>query len=185
MPKLCRTDSDKRGGVLLWWSSFRFPRQPRQETLRHEQEKRLDAWLALTGQTATPTEPVELPLLTGSMLPKIPVGAVLRIGAAPATDCRAGDVVIFLEGDRLLAHRVLLVVKVGPWHWLLEKGDGNATGQWRRHNTVRGRVLGFAVDGQPDQEDPADPDLASSGLRQHLVQYCKTLGGLRTIKPKA
>jgi hypothetical protein len=159
--------------------------QLRQDDVSNNQEKRLDAWLALTGQIAAPAGPVDLPLLTGSMVPAIPVGATLRIAAATGADCQPGDVAVFLAEERLLAHRVLLVLQAGPWHWLLEKGDANALGQWRRADTVRGRVLGFAIADESVHGDPADPALASGSLRRHLIHYCKTLGGLRATKPKA
>ncbi len=152
--------------------------------MSNEQEKRLDAWLALTGQIAAPAEPVQLPLLTGSMVPAIPVGATLHIVSATAAKCHAGDVVIFVEDERLLAHRVLLVLRAGPWHWLLEKGDANALGKWRCADTVRGRVIGFELADEPSRGDPANPALASQGLRQHLKQFIKTLGGQRPAKPK-
>ncbi len=153
--------------------------------MRNDQEKLLDAWLALTGQSAAPSGPVELPLLTGSMLPSLPVGAILRIATSDGSRCRPGEVLIFQDGDRLLAHRVLLVLQAGPWRWVLEKGDSNALGKWRPIHTVRGRVMGFNLpDGTP-QASPANPVLASASLRGHLVQMIKNLGGVRAAEPKA
>jgi hypothetical protein len=148
-----------------------------------QQEARLDAWLALTGQIAAPDRPVILPLLSGSMVPAIPVGALLDIVVAPDSPCRAGDIAIFRDGERLVAHRVLLVLRTGPWNWLLEKGDANALGRWRRGGEVRGRVVGFAVAGQKPVGDPADPAAASQGLRSHLRQWLKNLVGQRPAEP--
>ena len=158
--------------------------QLRQDDVSNNQEKRLDAWLALTGQIAAPAGPVELPLLTGSMVPAIPVDATLRIAAATGADCRPGDVAVFLAEERLLAHRVLLVLRAGPWHWLLEKGDANTLGRWRRGDAVRGRVLGFTDPDDTVRGDPADPALASLGLRRHLVRLLRTLGGQAPTEPK-
>lgn len=146
------------------------------------QEARLDAWLALTGQIPTPDAPVELPLLSGSMAPAIPVGAVLRIATSPEP-CQAGDVVVFRQGERLIAHRILLVLRAGPWSWLLEKGDANRLGHWRQDADVRGRVVGFRSAGQPPQDDPTDSALASAGLRRHIWRWLFTLGGRRVADP--
>ncbi len=149
---------------------------------------RLDAWLALTGQIPAPPDPVELPLLTGSMCPAIPVEALLKIDVASARTCHAGDVVVFLDNQeehRLVAHRVLLVLRAGPWRWLLEKGDANHHAKWRHETSVKGRVIGFTVAGQPPYLDPCDPVTASSGLRQLIRRWLSSLGGLRTTKPKS
>ena len=47
-----------------------------------DNQKLLDAWLALTGPDVELTEPVRLPMLTGSMAPRIPIGAELVIAPA-------------------------------------------------------------------------------------------------------
>ncbi len=143
------------------------------------QENRFDAWLVLTGKMPAPAGPVELSMLSGSMAPAIPIGALLRSVAGPHRACRVGDVAIFLVDDKLIAHRILLVLRAGPWDWVLEKGDTNHLGRWRRGASVRGRVVGFVVGEQPPQGDPTDAGLASSGLRRHIRHWLLTLGGRR------
>ncbi|MCB1182676.1 hypothetical protein KDM41_04525 [bacterium] len=129
---------------------------------------RFDAWLALTGQVPAPSGPLELPLLTGSMAPAIPAGATLLIAATSGAAVRGGDVAVFREGDRLVAHRVLLVLRAGPVDLVLEKGDANRRGRWRRGRTVCGRVTGFRTPDGAAGGDPHDAVAASNGLRRHL-----------------
>jgi len=136
-------------------------------------EQRLDAWLALTGQVPAPRQPVSLPLLTGSMVPAIPVGASLRIAVAPDGPCCPGDVVVFLEGDTLVAHRVLLVLRCGGWNWVLEKGDANPRARWRRGTEICGQVVGFTADDQDTVHNPADTVRASCELRRTLIRGLK------------
>lgn len=147
------------------------------------QLQRLDAWLALTGQLPAPDEPVELPMLSGSMTPAIPVGAVMQILVQSTAKYRVGDVVVFLEGDKLTAHRILLAWQTGPWPWIFEKGDANNQGHWRRPSDIRGRVVSFLTDdqysGDQNKVDPASPTLASSSLRRALRHWLSTCGGLR------
>ncbi len=116
------------------------------------------------------------------MAPAIPVGALLSIRVAPGADCHTGDVVIFLDRGRLIAHRIVLELRFGGWHWLLEKGDANPGGTWRQKKTVRGSVLGFTLPDQPMTVDLADPALAARSLRQHCKYWIKSLGGLRADK---
>ena len=118
------------------------------------------------------------------MAPAIPIGALLSIAVAPQISCRVGDVVVFLEGDRLIAHRVLLVLRAGSWCWLLEKGDANPIGQWRHASSVRGRAMSFTAPEQPAVTNLTDPVLASSGLRRHLIHWLTSLGGLRAKERK-
>ena len=123
-------------------------------------EQHLDAWLALTGQDPENQGTVRLPVLSGSMLPAIPLGAILEIELVDPSCCRVGDVVVFLENQqRLTAHRVLAHLGFGFLHWLLQKGDNNSVGYWIRRSRVRGRVTRVLP---PEVEDaqkyPIDPD---------------------------
>jgi hypothetical protein len=101
----------------------------------------LDAWLALTDDAVAFAGPVRLPMLSGSMAPRIPVGADLVIVPADSRGWGTGDVVVFVRDGRLVAHRVLLMVGRGPAAWLLEKGDRNVGAGWIRRRDVRGLVI--------------------------------------------
>lgn len=141
----------------------------------------LDAWLVLTGQAAAPDGPVELPMLTGSMAPAIPVGARLRIRAGAPAEVRAGDVLVFRVGERLVAHRAVLVLGSGPRQVVLEKGDANTGANWRPLEAVCGRVCGFTAPDGTDGDDPAAPALASASLRRYLMDWCR--GRTRRASP--
>ena len=114
---------------------------------------------------------------------------MLCITAVPTTGpnvaCQVGDVAIFLDEDRLIAHRVLLVVSVGNTRWLLEKGDANPLGHWRHEKALCGRVTGYTLADQKPVRTLTDPVQASCSLRQHLINWFVSLGGLRAIKPKS
>lgn len=108
---------------------------------RHNQEDLLTAWLTLTGSAEPGNKPVRLPVLSGSMLPMIPPGATLVIAPCTSSGVKRGDVVVFQDGDRLVAHRLLLQFHIGPLHVLFQKGDGNPHGSWLSPNQVKGKVL--------------------------------------------
>lgn len=103
--------------------------------------KLLDGWLALTGSPDLFTDPVRLPMFTGSMAPRIPIGCELVIAPADRRPWGRGDVVVFLRDELLIAHRVLLILGRGPGSWLLEKGDRNVGAGWIRRREVRGLVV--------------------------------------------
>jgi hypothetical protein len=142
-------------------------------------DESLTAWLALTAQTPPPQTPVVLPMLTGSMRPTLPVGSRLLIAAGSNAGLQPGAVVVFRDGERLVAHRVLLVLHAGPWSCLLEKGDANAWARWRRSGAVCGRVIGLTLSDGTELGDPADPVAASNGLRCHLRSWLLKLVGRR------
>ncbi|MFO7608447.1 MAG: hypothetical protein R6X35_04520 [Candidatus Krumholzibacteriia bacterium] len=112
-------------------------------TAPDDRQQRLDAWLALTDPAADFAGTVILPMLTGSMVPAVPVGADLEIVAARRGRFGAGDVVVFERDGRLVAHRLLLALGFGPGALYLEKGDWNATGGLVRRRQVRGVVTGW------------------------------------------
>ena len=103
---------------------------------RDNRERALDIWLGLSGQAPLPEGPLVLPILSGSMRPSIALGSKILIAPADYSTCRLGDVVVYLEGDRLIAHRLLWTL--GPFHF--HKGDANPNGHWINCKMVRGIV---------------------------------------------
>jgi signal peptidase len=70
-----------------------------------------------------------LPILSGSMAPRIPTGSLVLATRKPASAVRAGDVIIFrapVAGHRLIAHRVVAVLEHGPRPVVQTKGDANS-----------------------------------------------------------
>jgi len=72
-----------------------------------------------------PGEHVTLPMVTGSMAPLIPAGAFIEVVAAPADGrLTVGDVVVFRQGAKLVAHRLLFGCALPAPGWFLQRGDG-------------------------------------------------------------
>jgi hypothetical protein len=144
---------------------------------RPEKQELLDAWLALTGPEEGFTEPVRLPMLTGSMAPRIPVDAELHIAPVRDRPWSTGDVVVFWRDARLVAHRVLLVLGWGPGALVLEKGDRNPTAGWIRRRDVRGVV----VDRTPRHPDQLCLPLTERGAVRQSVVYSLRLIARRLL----
>ncbi len=130
-----------------------------------QREQLLDSWLALTGEDHTSEDPIRLPMLSGSMLPHIPVQSVIHINKTKARYCRPGDVVVYRVGDRLVAHRLLLRLGWPSALHIFEKGDANDRGSWIRGHQVLGLAMAVELkDGEPAQPLRCDPNLAFAGL---------------------
>ena len=134
---------------------------------RVDKQKLLDAWLALTGPRENFTDPVRLPMLSGSMAPRIPLDAELLIAPASNRAWSSGDVVVFWRSDRLVAHRVLLILGWGPGAVVVEKGDRNLGAGWIRRRDVRGVV----VDRTPIYPDQLCWSLSERGAVIQSVMY--------------
>jgi signal peptidase len=84
-----------------------------------------------------------LTVLSGSMRPSIPVGAVLVDTPEPARNLRVGDVVTYAipaEDHRVITHRVVRIISGGDHPVFQTKGDANSTADpWL------GRVSGTTV----------------------------------------
>lgn len=130
-------------------------------------DERLDAWLVLTDQLSPGTDTVRLPLLSGSMAPALPSGSTLVIDPHRRRRFGRGDVVVFADGDRLVAHRVLLRLRLPGLDAVLEKGDANPVGRWMASRRIRGVVCEVTL---PDggRVMPRDRAAAGRGLRLHL-----------------
>ncbi|HLX21249.1 MAG TPA: signal peptidase I [Gaiellaceae bacterium] len=76
-----------------------------------------------------------LPILSGSMAPRLPAGSLALTTRSPEASIRAGDVIVFnipIGDHHLTAHRVVRVLSGGPHPVVETKGDANTTPDpWR------------------------------------------------------
>jgi hypothetical protein len=127
----------------------------------------LDVWLGLTGQVALPKGPLILPVLSGSMSPSIPLGCRIEIKPCPADQCRLGDVMVYMDEGRLVAHRLLW--RVG--RFLYTKGDANAFGHWIGSAQVKGLIVGV----WPDENLPQPAQAMNPSSREAALRSRKEL----------
>lgn len=81
-----------------------------------------------------------LPVLSGSMMPHLPPGGRIQVECSPSLEPRLGDIIVFRDADRLVAHRLLLRLRVGRRYWLYQKGDAAGIGSWVRGDRLVGVV---------------------------------------------
>jgi signal peptidase I len=68
------------------------------------------------------------PVLSGSMVPRLPVGGVVVTERVPISSLRVGDVVVFHRPDRpaeLVVHRIVTLTPGGAGPVVTTKGDAN------------------------------------------------------------
>jgi hypothetical protein len=85
----------------------------------HESAKPAQVWLPLLREMLASKGSFRWPLHGTSMLPTLPAACEIEIEPLPA-DVRTGDLIVFVSGDALVAHR--LVRRTGG-HWITQ-GDG-------------------------------------------------------------
>lgn len=88
-----------------------------------------------------------LPLLSGSMIPSLKPGDELFIVPRPDSYKR-GDIAVFLSGGKFFSHRVLLSLRLGRYHYLLEKGDANRSGSIISYE----KAIGLVTEVRRDEE---------------------------------
>jgi hypothetical protein len=131
----------------------------------NDRRRDIDAWLALVQPEADFPGTVDLPMLTGSMAPLIPVGSRLEIVAARRRSFGVGDIVVFERATRLVAHRLVFSLGFGRDTLYLEKGDRNVgLGLVRKHE-VRGVVTGWRPGGEPEAAAVPLPRSRRAALR--------------------
>ncbi len=119
---------------------------------RDNRQQLLDSWLALMEDAPSPEGAICLPVLSGSMMPEIPVNSIVQIEKIQARVCRPGQVVVYRDKDRLVVHRLLLQIGWGPVLFFFEKGDANDRGKWISGKQIKGLVAGVDLnDGNGSQ----------------------------------
>jgi hypothetical protein len=130
------------------------------------------------GQLA-PGERIVLSVRSGSMVPLMPVGARIIVEPTTGDRCGVGDIVVFVRGQRLVAHRLLLTWPVGADRWFLERGDGVSTAGLLPEREILGRVV--AVKQSAAISRPLDSATAQWESRRAVRKSLKTMVRDRVI----
>jgi len=83
-----------------------------------------------------------------SMLPLLCDGQKVTVDCSLSRGVRAGDIILFLNADRLVTHRVLAVRTKNAGRQYIEKGDNQLVFGVVNHEDVLGRIT--AIDGNND-----------------------------------
>lgn len=133
-------------------------------------ESTLVAWRTLLRGRLRCGERVVMPVLSGSMMPLLPIGADLEIAGCAWRGLRPGDIAVFRGGETLTAHRVLLLLPLPGRPRLYQKGDALPRGAWIDARRVVGAVVAVTP---PDGlrlalDEPAARDAARRMARRCL-----------------
>ena len=89
-----------------------------------------------------------LQVLSGSMMPHLRPGGQVCIECAGTVRTRPGDIIVFHEADRLVAHRLLVRLCLGRRWCGYQRGDAAGIGHWVLARQVLGVVtVSTAADG--------------------------------------
>jgi signal peptidase I len=111
----------------------------------HE-KKNISDWFDLLNGLIPYGGVIELPVLSGSMMPLIMPGKNIKIRSVSGNNVRVGDVIVFKDGKSLTMHRVLARIPFGSFALLYQKGDASQFGSWIRHERVVGIVTAIQDD---------------------------------------
>jgi signal peptidase I len=81
-----------------------------------------------------------LPLLSGSMAGTLLPGDMLTVRPLGAERAHIGDIVVFRDERKLVAHRLIFVLKLFSFMLFVEKGDANQTATIIVAESIVGRV---------------------------------------------
>lgn len=99
-----------------------------------------EAWVSVTSGGIRSEAGVVLPVLSGSMGPRIVGGCSMRVVPVPPEGSSAGDIVVFRDGNDLTAHRQLACMRICGKFYIFQKGDRNPHGSWIPSDRVVGLV---------------------------------------------
>jgi signal peptidase I len=108
-------------------------------------QKKINSWLKLLENGLDPDEEIELPVLSGSMLPVMIPGKNIKIKNIPLKNLRTGDIIVFRKNKILTGHRILFKIRIFSYWFFYQKGDRNRFGGWIRENDIVG-IVGYAQD---------------------------------------
>jgi hypothetical protein len=83
---------------------------------------------------------IALPVLSGSMADALLPGDMLTVRPLAGAKARVGDIVVFRDGGKLVAHRLIFAFRLFGFALLAEKGDANRQVSILRPKAIVGRV---------------------------------------------
>ena len=104
-------------------------------------KKILSDWIDLINGALRPNEIVELPVLSGSMMPILQPGKHIKIKYMPPYEIKTGDIIIFKDNNSLTAHRALIKISIANKVFIYQKGDTNRFGGWIIGEKIIGTVI--------------------------------------------
>jgi hypothetical protein len=117
---------------------------------------------------------ITLPVLSGSMADALLPGDLLTVRPMGREKAHAGDIVVFRDSGKLVAHRLIFAFRLSSLALLLEKGDANGKASNLKPNAIVGRVISARRRGVLVLEMDAETRrrgrrLAARGLMWHLL----------------
>jgi hypothetical protein len=143
----------------------------------------LSVWLNLLDGTFSDEEIIELPVLTGSMMPLIIPGKKIRIKCFKEPVVSIGDIIVYREGKEITSHRLIAKIPLFKKTYLYQKGDSVRFGCWINKEQVVG-----VVDSVQDRSDNyislVTPDMKNEGRDLAIRQLFRTFLDLALILPR-
>jgi hypothetical protein len=104
-----------------------------------DRNNQIFAWLSLIDGSMRPEDVIELPVLSGSMMPLMVPGKSVRIKRVEYYNLKAGDIAVFRIGNQLTAHRILMKFSFAGG-FVYQKGDMNRFGCFVQSSSIIARV---------------------------------------------
>jgi len=126
-----------------------------------------------------------LPMLSGSMAPALLPGDVLTVRPASSANIHRGDIVVLRIGNKLIAHRLVFVTRLGRIVVLVEKGDANNAASFVDPGSVAGIVVSASRNGQVVMERSGTSRRQNRHAALRSLVGLLSLSSLRQLKRKA
>jgi signal peptidase I len=123
-----------------------------------------------------------LPMLSGSMAPELLPGDTLTVRPADAGKVHRGDVIVFRDGPRLVAHRLVFAACFGRLSILVEKGDANLSASFLRPESIVGIVISTSRAGRAVIEGIGESRERGRRIALRSIARLGSLDALRELK---
>lgn len=114
------------------------------------------------------------------MRPQIMPGDILHLVPCPPEKLRIGDVAVFINEGRLIAHRI--IYKYSESKQLLEKGDGKFVPYLVDYKDVVGKVIGVEKENRYKSLEGLFPGIYNRLLAFHSLWKLRSINILSKIK---
>jgi signal peptidase I len=125
---------------------------------------------------------IELPVLSGSMSPLLPIGSMVRIKAASFSQVRFGDIIAFREGGSITMHRLLIRFRLFSKKIVYQKGDANQLGRFITAGSIVGIAIGVIYSNI--HKDLTTNEYKNQAKKYSVIQIKKLIANLFLYIPR-
>ena len=140
-------------------------------------------WIDLYYKNLSAGGKIELPVLSGSMIPQLVPGKKVGIKPYSNEKLKTGDIIVFKYHKKLYAHRIIIIFSFFNKKFIYQKGDNNLYGSWIKDSDIIG-IVDFSINQDDKILDFSNQEMQKTAKIIATKQLIKNIVNITLFIPR-